>query len=76
MGLRLRGFAGFIDLADITQSWVNENPSFSVYQGILQMGRFTCEEGKVHIEVFEENCFDLLDAIAEDILTTYPIVNN
>lgn len=75
MGLRLRGFDGFIALVDITQSWVNENPSFSVYQGILQMGRFTCEEGKIHIEVFEENCFDILDAIADDILSSYPIVN-
>ena len=71
MSLRLRGFDGFILQSDIDQEWVNNNPSFSVYQGSLQIGRITYEAGKTHVEIFEENCFELLDAIANDILVSY-----
>lgn len=75
MNIRLRSFNGFINLADITHSWVLANRDFSVYDGDLQVGRLECTESKVHVEVLDIRYHDYLDAIAEDIMVTYPIVD-
>ena len=75
MNIRLRSFNGFINLADITHSWVLANPEFSVYDGDLQVGRLECTPSKVHVEVLDVRYHDYLDAIAEDIMVSYPIVD-
>lgn len=75
MNIRLRSFNGFIALADITHSWVLANPEFSVYDGKLQVGRLECTESKVNVEVLDERYHDHLDALAEDIMVTYPIID-
>ncbi len=75
MNIRLRSFNGFINLADITHSWVLANRDFSVYDGDLQVGRLECTPSKVHVEVLDVRYHDYLDAIAEDIMVSYPIVD-
>lgn len=75
MNIRLRSFNGFINLADITHSWVLANRDLSIYDGDLQVGRLECAESEVYVEVLDDRYKDYLDALAQDIMLTYPIVN-
>ena len=70
--LRLRAFNGFISMPQLTEEWIQNNPSFSVYKDDLQIGRLSIENNTLYKEVFEESEVEWLDALIKDLIVMFP----